>query len=214
MERVTIKEAKSLFGNNFIGLDELKPLFKEMGLSYGNIQIPKIEYPYSELQKYSYDYILILGLPKLDNIQLSIQTFRRYFGVDADKSEPCFYNQDWYINEDFINRTLDLQWYLLKKNVLEDSRAVQPSELLKRNITFPSAILCVYTFWAYYYAYHVMLWYHDFIWCDDVDHNEDRIYVGKYHDIAGVNKNGFSIHRHLALRKCYTAIDCFPVSKY
>lgn len=51
------------------------------------------------------------------------------------------------------------------------------------------------------------LWYHDFVWCSDVDHNGDRIYVGKYNDIDGVNKDGFSIHRHLALRLCYGCID-------
>lgn len=52
-----------------------------------------------------------------------------------------------------------------------------------------------------------MLWKHDFVWCSDMDHNGDRIYVGKYHDISGVNKNGFSIHRHLALRECYASIN-------
>lgn len=207
MERVTIEKAKKIFGTNFVGLSELKPLLRRMGLSYDNIQIPQIEYSYSELQKYSNDYILVLGLPELANVKLSIQTFRNNFGVDPAKSEPCFYNQDWYLNEEFIHRTLKLQWYLLRKNVLEESRGVQPSELLKQNITFPSAILCVYAFWAYYYAYHVMLWYHDFIWCEDTDHNGDRIYVGKYHDIAGVNKNGFSIHRHLSLRECYASIN-------
>lgn len=112
------------------------------------------------------------------------------------------------MNEDFIYKTLDLRWYLLKRDVLEDSRAVQPDELLKNNVIFPNAILCVYTFWAYYYARHVKLWYYDFVWCNDTDHNGDRIYVGKYHDIDGMNKDGFSIHRHLALRNCYSSINC------
>ena len=85
----------------------------------------------------------------------------------------------------------------------------QPTELLKEHISFPSAILCVYTFFAYYYAQKGLLWYHDFIWCSDTDHNGDRIYVGKYHDVDGVNKNGFSIHRHLALRNCYASITLY-----
>ena len=58
-----------------------------------------------------------------------------------------------------------------------------------------------------YFARKEYLWWHDFVWCSDVDHNGDRIYVGKYHDIDGVNKNGFSIHRHLALRPCYGSVD-------
>ena len=109
--------------------------------------------------------------------------------------------------EDFVRKTLESRWYLLKKDVLEGSRAVMPNNLLQQNIYFPSAILCVYSFFSYYLSYGKYLWYHDFVWCSDLDHNGDRIYVGKYHDIDGVNKNGFSIHRHLALRKCYAAID-------
>ena len=208
MERVTIEKAKRLFGNNFVGLEELRPLFEKMRLSYVSVQVHIIQYSYDELLKYSKDYVLILGIPELNNTPLSIHTFRNVFGVNPDLLEPCFYNQDWYLNEDFIYKTLDLRWYLLKRDVLEDSRAVQPDELLKNNVIFPNAILCVYTFWAYYYARHVKLWYYDFVWCNDTDHNGDRIYVGKYHDIDGMNKDGFSIHRHLALRNCYSSINC------
>ena len=60
---------------------------------------------------------------------------------------------------------------------------------------------------AYFYTNRKILWPYDFIWCSDFDHNGDRIYVGKYHDIDGVNKDGFSIHRHLALRICYASIN-------
>lgn len=58
------------------------------------------------------------------------------------------------------------------------------------------------------FSHDQYLLYHDFVWCVDVDHNGDRIYVGKYHDIDGINKNVFSIHRHLALRQCYASTDC------
>lgn len=207
MERITIVQGKELFGPNFIGWDELKPLFERMGLPLSSIRVPDILYSSGDLKKCSKDYILLLGIPELGGKKLSIAYFRECFGVNPDISEPCFYNQDWYMNEKFIHDTLELRWYLLKKSVVEDSRAVQPEDLLEKNIHFPFAILCVYTFFAYYYARNEMLWFHDFIWCNDTDHNGDRIYVGKYHDIDGVNKNGFSIHRHLALRLCYASID-------
>ncbi len=196
-----------MFGHNFIGIEELKPLFERMKLSMDDVDIPPIEYSLTDLQKYSDDYILILGLSKLDGIKLSIEVFRNCFGVNPEISEPCFYNQDWYLNEEFICNTLDSRWYLLRKSVLESSRAVQPNDLLNQSMAFPSAILSVYTFFAYYYVNNEILWYHDFIWCSDTDHNGDRIYVGKYHDVDGVNRNGFSIHRHLALRDCYAAIS-------
>ncbi|MBP1616093.1 MAG: hypothetical protein H6Q13_3541 [Bacteroidetes bacterium] len=207
MERATISQAKELFRENFIGIDELMPMLKVMGLSEGNFCIPEINYSIAKLEKYSEEYILILGLSEAAGKGLSIATFRDFFGVDSDRSEPCFYNQDWYLHENFIKYTLNNKWYLLKKEVIEETRAIQPSEILKGNVSFPSAVLCTYTFFANYYINNTFLWYHDFIWCRDVDHNGDRIYIGKYNDIDGANKNGFSIHRHLALRDCYASID-------
>ncbi len=106
-----------------------------------------------------------------------------------------------------MDLSLQNRWYLIKKDVFEESRAVMPGDLTQQGLIFPPAILCGYTFFAYYYARNEYLWWHDFVWCCDTDHNGDRIYVGKYHDIDGVNKNGFSIHRHLALRPCYGAVN-------
>lgn len=209
MERVTIKQAKNIFGKNFIGPNELSFLFSKLNLGdISGIPIPEINYSIAELEKYSHEYILILGLSEVNGIELTISTFINIFGVDSNISEPCFYNQDWYLKEDFIGISLENKWYLLRKEIWEESRSKQPLELMKHNVSFPSAILCVYTFWAYYYVNNELLWYHDFVWCSDVDHNGDRIYVGKYHDIDGINKDGFSIHRHLELRKCYGSINC------
>jgi hypothetical protein len=128
-------------------------------------------------------------------------------GINPNVSEPCFYNQDWYLKENFIDDTLENKWYLIRKNVFEDTRAMQPNELIEKGISLPSAILCTYTFFSYYCYNKDLLWKYDFVWCSDMDHNGDRIYVGKYRDIDGINKNGFSIHRHLALRDCYSAIN-------
>ena len=100
-----------------------------------------------------------------------------------------------------------LRWYLLRKQVIEESRAVMPDQLMEADYAFPTAILCAFAFFACWLCYGEKLWWHDFVWCCDTDHNGDRIYVGKYHDVDGVNKNGFSVHRHLALRQCYAAVN-------
>lgn len=207
MERKILDDAKELFGNNFIGGDEIIKFFKIIGLNIENISIPEINYSLDLLKQCSKDYILILGFSKINNESISIRFLRERFGVDPDLFEPCFYNQDWYLNERFIDNTLENRWYLIKKNIIEESRAVQPQFLLDQQIHFPSVTLCTYTFFAYYFQNNEFLWHYDFIWCNDVDHNGDRVYVGKYLDIDGVNKNGFSIHRHLALRECYGSVD-------
>lgn len=169
--------------------------------------IPEIPFTAEELETRKDDYILIFGISAFrDGTPVTIRNLKKRFGKDPDICEPCFYNQDWYDKEHFIDIPMDDGWFLIRRNVFEDSRAVQPGELMKEHM-FPSAIKCTYAFFAAWYVLEIRLWEHDFVWCNDTDHNGDRIYVGKYHDIDGVNKNGFSIHRHLALRPCYGCID-------
>ncbi len=205
MEREAVKK---LFGKNFIGKDELNPFFKALGFGEVEIQENPIQYSDADLQKAASDgYILIYGVGSINGHKITLKFLREKFGVNPDESEPCLYNQDWYMKEDFMNLTLEDRWYLIKKEVFEESRAVMPGDLTQQGLNFPLAILCGYTFFAYYYARNEYLWWHDFVWCCDTDHNGDRIYVGKYHDIDGVNKNGFSIHRHLALRPCYGCVN-------
>ena len=208
MERKTaLIEAQKIMGNSFIGPNELESIKGLFPLDIPTI-IPEILITSEELKKYSEDYILILGVAERDkNVPLNILSMRNLFGLEPDISEPCFYNQDWYLSEDFIRTPLENKWYLIKKNIIQSTRAELPESILKQNICFPSAILCAYTFFVYYFITGELLWYHDFVWCSDSDHNNDRIYVGKYNDIDGINKNGFSIHRHLSLRNCYGAID-------
>lgn len=205
MEREALK---NLFGKNFIGKEELDPFFKALGFEEINIQENPIHYSDAELQKaLDEGYILIYGVDSINGQGITLRHLRDKFGVNPNESEPCLYNQDWYLKEDFIDITLDARWYLIKKDVFEESRALIPSDLAKQGLIFPSAILCGYTFFAYWFARNEYLWWHDFVWCSDTDHNGDQIYVGKYNDIDGVNKNGFNIHRHLSLRPCYGFVN-------
>lgn len=204
MER---KSAGEILGENLLGAEELLPLLNELGFS-GSLEEAPIPFDEETLKKAaSQDCILIWCPVSLAGRQVTLRFLREHFGTDPSISEPCFYNQDWYLSESFLDRPLDGEWHLVRKAVLEHSRAVQPGDLLKGGCAFPPAILCAWTFFAWYFARGEYLWWHDFVWCEDQDHNGDRIYVGKYHDIDGVNKNGFSVHRHLALRSCYAAIS-------
>jgi hypothetical protein len=197
---------KYLTGKNFIGADELAVIASVFPVGIPS-DTPVIPFSSEIIKQYAKDYIFILGVSEMTNGQpMTLLSLREHFGVNPDVSEPCFYNQDWYLKEKFMTATLENKWYLVKKDIIEESRAVQPSELIK-NYNFPSAILCAYTFFVWYFLRNEYLWAHDFIWCSDTDHNGDRIYVGKYHDVDGINKNGFSIHRHLELRMCYGAVD-------
>jgi len=197
-----------LFGDNFIGPDELISIKDKLPLDIPSV-IPSINYSSELLEAKSRDYLLILTVPNfIDGSLVNISNLRNHFGVNPDILEPCFYNQDWYLKEPFIMDSLELKWVLVRKDVFNDTRAVDPTVLTERYV-LPKAITCCYTFFVYKLIRGLSLWPYDFLWCSDFDHNGDRIYVGKYYDIDGVNKNGFSIHRHLSLRDCYAAVDSY-----
>lgn len=187
-------------GKNFIGPEELHFIKKRLNTPIPS-SLPLIPFSETFLREISRDSILLLGLP------VNIMQLRSIFGTNS-KKEPCFYNQDWYINNSFANSiTLKNQWYLIKKIINNESRGKTPEIIeksLKKHEQLPSAILATFTFFAYYLLTGgEILWKHDFLWCSDRDSNGDQIYAGRYRDPRGINKNGFNIHRHLAIRPCY-----------
>ncbi|MBR5420277.1 MAG: hypothetical protein IK115_03915 [Lachnospiraceae bacterium] len=204
-EKLSMKEAREIMGENFIGPEELKAI---AALPFGiPEELADIPYSADELKAKKEDYILLLSVREFsDGRAVTIRNLREIFGKDPDAGEPCFYNQDWYDQEDFIDKAAEDGWFLIRKKVYEDSRAQQP-DILREKYRFPSAVSCVYAFFTAWFALGIRLWETDFVWCSDTDHNGDRIYVGKYRDVDAMNKNGFSIHRHLALRSCYACID-------
>ena len=202
--------AKQIFGQNYIGKKELTSFLYELNFEpeeIDSISIPNIQFSKKILLKHSKDYILILGIKNLKNVNISIRFMRTMLGISSDNNKPSFYNQDWYVNERFIDLSLDTKWYLVKKTVFDELRAHNPNELIFNNIKLPSALLCTYTFFAVYFNSGEILWPNDYVWCCDTDHNGDQIYVGRYEDANKINKNGFSIHRYLTLNQSYSSIN-------
>lgn len=187
---------------NTIGSEELKRLPFLAGATF---DAPEVPFSSHVLSAHENTHILIYtpDVPKLTLVKL-----RSIFGVDPSEREPCMYNQDWYLKEDFAAETLlDGNWHLIQKEVREDARAKQPQEIehMLEHEQFPTAVTCAFTFFAWWFLRGEALWKHDFVWCRDRDHQGDRIYVGRYEDPAGINKRGFNIHRHLALRSAFSA---------
>jgi len=210
MERISIKEAKDIFKKNFIGPTEFNTVSSVLKISkiVPDDNIPPIPNLKNKVKKLAQDHILILGIEKHSNgTSLSIKSLRDIFGIDSLKKEPCFYNQDWYINEKFYSSSLKNGWYLIKKTVDRKTRRRNPGAIannLRGVEDFPPAILTAFTFFSYFLVNHgEKLWKNDFIWCSDLDSNGDRIYTGRYIDPKKKNKNGFNVHRYLSLRSCY-----------
>jgi hypothetical protein len=207
MERTTnIAEAKQILGSHFVGPDELSLIADKTGIKVP-IEIPIIPYDLKELKNKQKDYILILGSSQMENGEpLTLKSLRDHFGINPDVSEPCFYNQDWYLKEDFIEKPLESKWFLMRKNIFNETRGKNPDEI-KNHCSLPSAILCAFSFFVYWFHTNECLWKHDFVWCNDLDANDDSIYVARYYDPVGISKNGFNIHRHLQIKSNYGAVE-------
>lgn len=203
--RADIKDAKAILKDNFIGISELEGISERLGIEVPN-EVPEIPFTVKDLDSLNDEYFLILGSTKMINGDpLTISALRDKFGMHAKVQEPGFYNQDWYIKEDFVKQNLKAEWILIRKNIIDSTRSVDPDLILKDR-SFPSAVQCTYAFFVSWFHSGYVMWEYDFVWCSDKDHNGDRIYIGKYRDIEGINNNGFSIHRHLALRNCYGSV--------
>ena len=195
------EQAKKIFKSNFIGPSELQRINKfKLNLPKNtddiNLNLENID---------SEKYILIYGCKSLENgSTLDICTFIKNFGFNYDPNGVCFYNQDWYLEEKFAKVSLENRWYLIQKNIEDNTRGKEPSS--KFELSLPSAILCVYTFMIWWLLRREFLWPNDFIWCSDFDKHGDRIYVGKYLDVDKVERSGFSIHRHLSIKNNYGMI--------
>ena len=110
------KTARDIMGSSVVGSRELR-MIGIMKLAIGN-NVPKIPYSVEELNSKKDDYILILGVSKFtDGSSVTIRALKEIFGRNPDEKEPCFYNQDWYEKETFIDVPMDDGWYLIRKNV-------------------------------------------------------------------------------------------------
>ena len=67
-------------------------------------KIPEIPFTEEEQKAKENDYILVFGTSVFnDGAPVTIRNLKKRFGKDPEISEPCFYNQDWYDKEHFID---------------------------------------------------------------------------------------------------------------
>jgi len=216
MERkTTIEEAEKIMGINFIGINQLKSIEAKMGIYIPQEVVknpPTIQYSVDTLKKLQKEYLLILGVPYYkDKSPLTIVKMREHFGIDPDNSEPCFYNQDWYINEEFAKKkSFDLKWYLVKINAFDEFRGLSFNDSrLKDIVILPQTVVLVYVFFAVFFLQGGVLWINDYIWTQDTDDFYNQIYIGNYQDYKSTNKNGIEIHRFLTLNQHFGVVNCF-----
>ena len=201
---MTEEKAQQLLGKNFIGIEKLTRINNSFSVFIPD-DLPVIPFDESELMKKKDTYVLLLCVFKFsDGRDITIKEMREKIALCGNR--PCFYNQDWYLNERFINKPLDLKWLLVAKTLLDESRAL-PADTVVTKYKLHSAVELAYAFFVNYFVNNgEKLWDNDYVWCSDVDDKGDQIYVGRYTDASGLNADGFEIHRHLKIKKNYGVV--------
>ena len=196
--------AREILGKDFIGSQELYRI-NNLFSADNPKEIPDISFNEAEIQTKKNSHLLILCVPKFsDKIPITIANIREK--IAQCNGNPCFYNQDWYFHEQFINKPLELKWILVSKTLLDESRAMAADSVVVKYSLY-SAVELTYTFFVNYFVNDgEKLWNNDYVWCSDVDDKGDQIYVGRYTDASGLNADGFEIHRHLRIKNNYGVV--------
>jgi len=119
-----LESAKKIFKNNFIGPDELQLISNRINFRLPK-KIPDIMFNIDNINPE--DYILILGCNQLvDMTTLNTKKLIDIFGFKYEAKNVCFYNQDWYFGEDFLNQSLSNKWYLIQKKIQDETRGEIP----------------------------------------------------------------------------------------
>ena len=199
-----IEEIKGMFGKSFIGTTELSKINNSFTIQIPE-RIPEISFEKSSLEAKKNTHLLLFCPSHFsDGTPITIKTIREKIEKLAGK--PCFYNQDWYLNEQFINKPLEIKWLLVSKSILDESRAM-PADKVVSTYRLNSAVELTFAFFANYFVNDgEKLWNNDYVWCSDVDDKGDQIYVGRYTDASGLNADGFEIHRHLRIKQNYGVV--------
>ena len=148
---VSLDLAESLFGTHFIGARQICNISDNYQfLDKDGIEAKELPFQLEYLKTLKDTHILFYFHPYLsDKSVLTINAIKDFFGTNPDNSEPCFYNQDWYLKEVFANtNSINPGWYLLEKEVDNSTRGLSPENLSKQR--FPPALLCTYLFFIFY----------------------------------------------------------------
>lgn len=199
-----VSTAKKIMGDNFIGMDELCSLSDVFDLET-EFRIPSINFDENFLLEKNKTHLLLLCVSSFKNRNpVTIRNIRNI--IIERKEAPFFYNQDWFLNESFIDEELTCQWILVSKSILRESRGCEPKEIKKKYPLYKAIELTYAFFVNYFVSGGEKLWNNDYVWCSDFDDKGDQIYVGRYTDASGLNADGFEIHRHLKIKMNYGVV--------
>lgn len=171
--------ARSIMGTNFLGLEEVE---KALGIKYTPAQRAKLAViPFDEatLRVCAKTHVLVAGFP------MSINDIKNNSRVKGNAAK-LFYSaagEGWYTNESFANASVEVRWFLLRKQVIANSTYKLYNEQLAlipqsevnpwaRDVVFATMVLFLTTGERLFGSLYVR--------CRDTSSNGLRVFVGRF----------------------------------
>jgi hypothetical protein len=192
-ETVSQQKARQIMDERFLGIRELA---EYLGVILDTEELKRVvTIPFKEetLQKYKDTNLLFLGVGwDASGLRLTLNQLRKIFPKGG---EPHFdlYEEDkgsWFDLEIFARSTTpELKWYLIRTEILEESRSEgfdEQMRLLRTNEYLENAVVYVYAKILFFLARGISIFNNTFTRCDDV--REER--RERSHNHVAIGSNG------------------------
>lgn len=173
--------ARAIMGRNFLRIEDVKKRFDVTYTPEQLLSLQQIPFTAEVLEECKDTHILFPGYPVsiLDIRQRTKKKAKKIFNSDRDA---------WYNDQKFANEEVGLQWYLIRKDIVENSTNKSYDEqlkLLSENEEAAQAAAVVYMTILYYLVTGFRLFGRIYVRCQDVTSSGFRVYVG-YFDQGGL----------------------------
>ncbi|MDO8497981.1 MAG: hypothetical protein Q7S61_05575 [bacterium] len=181
---VSQEKARKIMSKNFFGIEDVQ---KHFGVTFSKRQLAYMaEIPFSEevLTECKDTHILVAYAP------MAIVAVRtKTASVKLPPKHRMFYQQDWYDNNEVGNGAGALEWHLVRKTSVPESKSKtwqEQQDLLDHKIDeTPEANVMVYTIIGHFLATGERLFEKEYVRTRTLDSDGDRVLVG-YFDAYGL----------------------------
>ncbi len=180
---VSQTKAREIMGKNFFGIEEAQ---KHFGVTFSKRQLAYMaEIPFSEevLNECKDSHILVAYAP------MAIVAVRaKTASVKLPPKHRMFYQQDWYDNNEVGNGAGALEWHLVRKTSVPDSKSKTWQEqqgLLDHKIDeTPEANVMVYTIIGHFLNTGERLFEKEYVRTRTLDSDGRRVLVGGFGSVG------------------------------
>lgn len=171
-------KAREIMGKNFFGIEEAQ---KHFGLTLSKRQIAYMaEVPFSEetLQRDKDTHILV-AYPRYSIVSVRAKTA----GIKLPENHRMFYDQSWYDKNEVGNGVSALEWHLVLKTSVPDSKSKtwkEQKEMVDATKIdrVPEADVMVYTIIGYFLETGIRLFEKEYVRTSTLHSDGDRVSVG------------------------------------